>query len=84
MPGRLRVFLSSTMEDLENERDMVVAQLEQSNFEPVNAETILPSGATSWERISDEQFDRQVAYRVHLFLVRARSPELGDIEIRRG
>jgi AcrR family transcriptional regulator len=37
----------------------------------------------AWERISDEQFDRQVAYRVHLFLVGAQAPELGAIEIGR-
>jgi hypothetical protein len=42
------------MEDLENERDMVAARLDQSNFEPVNAETMLPDGATSYDRISDE------------------------------
>jgi len=54
MPGRLRIFISSTMEDLENERDMVAARLEESNFEPVNAEAILPDGASSWNRISDE------------------------------
>jgi hypothetical protein len=54
MPGRLRIFISSTMEDLENERDMVRDQLERANFEPVNAEGILPNGATSWDRISQE------------------------------
>lgn len=42
------------MEDLENERDMVAARLRDSNFEPVNAETMLPNGATSWDRISEE------------------------------
>jgi len=35
MPGRLRIFISSTMEDLENERDMVVDRLQSANFEPV-------------------------------------------------
>ena len=54
MPGKLRIFISSTMEDLENERDELVAALREANFEPVNAEAILPNGATSWERLSDE------------------------------
>lgn len=54
MPGRLRIFISSTMEDLENERAMIVNRLKVMNFEPVNAEGILPNGATSWERISQE------------------------------
>jgi hypothetical protein len=54
MPGKLRIFISSTMDDLENERAVVVQQLKSSNFEPVNAEGILPNGATSWDRISEE------------------------------
>lgn len=54
MPGKLRIFISSTMEDLENERASIVEQLQSMNFEPVNAEGILPNGATSWDRISEE------------------------------
>jgi hypothetical protein len=54
MPGKLRIFISSTMEDLENERAMIVKRLDSMNFEPVNAEGLLPNGATSWERISEE------------------------------
>jgi hypothetical protein len=54
MPGKLRIFISSTMEDLENERDELVAALREANFEPVNAEAMLPNSATSWDRISDE------------------------------
>ncbi len=54
MPGRLRIFISSTMEDLENERDMVVDRLQNANFEPVNAEGFTPNGSTSWDRILQE------------------------------
>jgi hypothetical protein len=54
MPGKLRTFISSTMEDLANERELVARKLSDFNFEPVNAETILPNGANSWERISEE------------------------------
>ena len=54
MPGRLRIFISSTMEDLENERDMVVNRLQIANFEPVNAEGFTPNGSTSWDRILQE------------------------------
>jgi hypothetical protein len=54
MPGKLRIFISSTMEDLENERAMIVQRLNSMNFEPVNAEGLLPNGATSWDRISEE------------------------------
>jgi hypothetical protein len=54
MPGKLRIFLSSTMEDLENERAVIVNRLQSLNFEPVNAEGFLPDGATSWDRISEE------------------------------
>ncbi|MCU1234221.1 MAG: hypothetical protein JWP63_2188 [Candidatus Solibacter sp.] len=42
------------MEDLENERAMIVEVLKSMNFEPVNAESLLPDGATSWDRISEE------------------------------
>jgi NAD-dependent SIR2 family protein deacetylase len=54
MAGKLRIFISSTMDDLANEREMVVRKLEEFNFEPVNAEAILPNGASSWGRISEE------------------------------
>jgi hypothetical protein len=42
------------MEDLESERELLAIRLKDFNFEPVNAETMLPSGATSWDRISEE------------------------------
>jgi hypothetical protein len=49
--GRLRVFVSSTMDDLVNEREAICRRLREFNFEPVNAENWLPSGQNSWERI---------------------------------
>ncbi|TPK42242.1 DUF4062 domain-containing protein [Mesorhizobium sp. B2-5-4] len=49
MPAKIRVFVSSTMEDLANERAAVVEAIKRLNFEPVNAEGILPTGGTSWE-----------------------------------
>jgi hypothetical protein len=57
MAGRLRIFVASTMDYLPNEREMVVDRLNSFNFEPVNAEKLLPSGATSWGRISEELKD---------------------------
>jgi hypothetical protein len=54
MAARLRIFVSSTMDDLANERALVVRKLDSFNFEPVNAEGILPNGTTSWERIAEE------------------------------
>ena len=54
MPRRLRVFVSSTMKDLRNERAEVVRRLQQFNFEPVNAEGWLPDGSDAWSRIEDE------------------------------
>lgn len=54
MPGKLRVFISSTMSDLANERDAVVQKLSAFNFEPVNAENWSASGSTPWERIAAE------------------------------
>ena len=50
----LRVFISSTMKDLENERDAVCRKLREFSMEPVNAEGWLPDGSGSWERIADE------------------------------
>lgn len=54
--AKLRVFISSTMEDLANERDTVVRKNTEFNFEPVNAVAILPNGATSWDRIFEEYY----------------------------
>ena len=54
MAGRLRIFISSTMEDLANERQLVVHRLSSFNFECVNAETIPPDGTPPWERILEE------------------------------
>ena len=50
----LRVFISSTMKDLANERDAVCRKLESFNFTPVNAEGWLPDGSKSWNRIVAE------------------------------
>jgi Domain of unknown function (DUF4062)/SIR2-like domain len=54
VPGPLRVFVSSTMNDLANERAAVVARLHEFNFEPVNAESVVPTGRGSWEVLEDE------------------------------
>ena len=54
MPGRVRVFISSTMEDLANERQAVVEQIADLGLEPVNAEGLLPTGAGSWDLLADE------------------------------
>lgn len=54
MPVKIRVFVSSTMEDLANERAAVVEAIKRLNFEPVNAEGILPTGGTSWEVLDAE------------------------------
>ncbi|MEO8379783.1 MAG: DUF4062 domain-containing protein [Acidobacteriota bacterium] len=54
MTTALRVFISSTMKDLVNERDAVCRKLKEFNFTPVNAEGWLPDGTTSWERIAAE------------------------------
>lgn len=52
--GKLRVFISSTMKDLVNERRAIEKQLREFNLEPVNAESWLPDGRKSWERIERE------------------------------
>ena len=52
--GKLRVFISSTMKDLVNERRAVVMRLREFNQEPVNAENWLPDGSRSWTRIAQE------------------------------
>jgi len=54
MSTKIRVFISSTMEDLGNERRAVIAALGRLNLEPVNAENLYPTGGTSWEVIADE------------------------------
>lgn len=42
------------MRDLASERDLVVRRLREFNFEPVNAEGLLPDGTGSWERLEPE------------------------------
>lgn len=54
MPTKIRVFVSSTMDDLANEREAVVKAIESLNLEPVNAEGILPNGGTSWAVLEQE------------------------------
>jgi len=54
MSNKLRVFVSSTMADLANERDAVCRQLRDFNFDPVNAEGWLPTGVDTWTKIERE------------------------------
>ncbi|WP_081814968.1 DUF4062 domain-containing protein [Hyphomonas pacifica] len=54
MPAKIRVFISSTMDDLANEREAVVEAINSLNFEPVNAEGILPNGGKSWDVLEPE------------------------------
>lgn len=54
MAGKLRVFISSTMSDLANERDAVVRKLRSFNFEPVNAEDWAARHERPWDRIEEE------------------------------
>ena len=54
MGRKLRIFISSTMKDLANERDAICSRLRSFNFEPVNAEGWSPTGSGSWARISQE------------------------------
>ncbi|NPD65523.1 DUF4062 domain-containing protein [Lichenicola cladoniae] len=54
MPAKIRVFVSSTMDDLANEREAVVEVIKSLNFEPVNTEGILPNGGTSWDVLEPE------------------------------
>lgn len=42
------------MDDLANEREAVVEAIRSLNFEPVNAEGILPNGGTSWDVLESE------------------------------
>ena len=53
MPA-LRVFISSTMRDLDTERRLLRRRIAELNFEPVNAEDIRPTGLGSWARIERE------------------------------
>jgi uncharacterized protein DUF4062/SIR2-like protein len=50
----LRVFISSTMRDLDTERRLLRKRIAELNFQPVNAEDIAPTGQRSWERIEQE------------------------------
>lgn len=54
MATKLRVFVSSTMKDLANERHAVTHEIERFNFDPVNAEAWSPDGSKSWETIEKE------------------------------
>lgn len=54
MSRKLRIFVSSTMVDLVNERRSVCNKLIDFNFEPVNAEGLLPNGHSSWDKIAKE------------------------------
>ena len=53
MSGNLRIFLSSTMDDLANERALIEQRIGSYNFECVRAETMEPNGAGSWQRIQE-------------------------------
>ncbi|MFP3555497.1 DUF4062 domain-containing protein [Paraburkholderia sp. SIMBA_049] len=61
--NKLRAFISSTMEDLGNERRAVVQQLRSMGIEPVNAEDITPDGRASWATIQSQIED------CHLFVL---------------
>ncbi|WP_213936820.1 DUF4062 domain-containing protein [Pseudomonas sp. dw_612] len=54
MPSKLRAFVSSTMDDLQNERRATIKKLLQFGVEPVNAESMSPNGRSSWEVIQAE------------------------------
>src|SRR5258708_7818160 len=54
MPAQLRAFISSTVEDLGNERRAVAARLRQLNIEPVHTEELRPDGSTSWALLEAE------------------------------
>ncbi|MGY2221713.1 DUF4062 domain-containing protein [Pseudomonas gingeri] len=54
MANKLRAFISSTMEDLGNERRAVVQQLLSMGIEPINAEDMSPVGRPSWSTIRSE------------------------------
>lgn len=61
--NKLRAFISSTMEDLGNERRAVVQQLKSMGIEPINAEDMPPVGRSSWDSIHSE------IDQCHLFIV---------------
>ena len=48
MPALLRVFISSTMKDLRNERAEVATRLRSFNLEPICAEDLMPTGGDPW------------------------------------
>lgn len=54
MPAPLRAFISSTMDDLGNERRAVAARLRHLGIEPVNAEDLPPDGSSSWSLLQKE------------------------------
>lgn len=54
MPAKIKVFISSTMEDLANERQSVIEQVSDLQLEPVNAEGLLPNGSNSWNLLESE------------------------------
>jgi len=54
MGRKLRIFVSSTMKDMRNERFAVLERLMSFNFEAVNAEGWKPDGTKSWARIQSE------------------------------
>lgn len=47
MSTKVRVFISSTVRDLANERHEVVRRVRPFDFEPVNAESRLPHGTST-------------------------------------
>jgi hypothetical protein len=58
--NKLRVFISSTMKNLPNERYEVVRQLTALGFEPVNAEDFAPLGENSWDTIKPKIEDSHI------------------------
>ena len=53
MSRGLRVFVSSTEDDLANERAELATRLKLFNFEPVTSEELLPNGQGIWQRLRD-------------------------------
>lgn len=54
MNNPLNIFISSTMNDLANERLAVVQAINNIKFNPINAENWTPNGMNSWNKISSE------------------------------
>ncbi|SDC54150.1 SIR2-like domain-containing protein [Cupriavidus sp. YR651] len=54
MSTKVRAFISSTMEDLQNERRAVVKSLKGLGIDPVFAEEFSPTGESSWEVIREK------------------------------